>query len=280
MRFRDETAGDPAFPRVLAAGRPLTTPLGHCHWMGLTAETAEELRAGVRELVDEGVDLVKVMASGGMMTASSDPYAAQYTAEQLAGLVAEARRHGRRVAAHALSAAGVRAAVAAPGGHARALRHHDRRHQDYDPSLAPAIAAAGIVVGVTAHRPLRALLAAGDLDAIHARLAPHRHLRAAGVALTVHSDAGTPGSRFDALAESVEIFRHGLETTTEEAVQAATGTAARALGIEADSGLVAPGYRADLLAAGRRPPGATSGRCAASSASLRGAAIPQREEIA
>ena len=188
------------------------------------------------------------MASGGMMTASSDPYAAQYTAEQLAELVAEARRHGRRVAAHALSAAGVRAAVAAPVDTLEHCTTTTDRHQDYDPSLAPEIAAAGIVVGVTAHRPLRALLAAGELDAIHARLAPHRHLRAAGVALTVHSDAGTPGTRFDALAESVEIFRHGLETTTEQAVQAATGTAARALGIEADSGLVAPGYRADLLA--------------------------------
>ena len=81
--------------------------------MGLAADTAEELVDAVRTLAGEGVDFIKVMATGGMMTASSKPYGAQYTDAQLSALVLAAKQQTKRVAAHALSADGVRAAVSA-----------------------------------------------------------------------------------------------------------------------------------------------------------------------
>ena len=59
--------------------------------MGLAADTADELVDAVRTLADEGVDFIKVMATGGMMTSSSNPYGAQYTDAQLSALVLEAR---------------------------------------------------------------------------------------------------------------------------------------------------------------------------------------------
>jgi len=234
-------------PRVLVSGRPITTTLGHCHWMGLIADSGSELRAAVTALAGEGVDFVKVMATGGMMTSTSNPYAAQYTPEQLTELVLEAKRHSKRVAAHALSAAGVRAAVAARVDTLEHCVTTTALRQDYDPTLNAAVAQAGIIVGVTAHRPLRELLRTGDTAAIRTRLAPHRDLRAAGVRLTVHSDAGTPGSYFHGLAESVEIFQIGLETTIAEALEAATSTAAAAVGLEQQTGLLAPGRSADVV---------------------------------
>ena len=248
VAFRREAgAGATGTPRVLVSGRPITTTLGHCHWMGLVADSAGELRSAARTLADEGVDFVKVMATGGMMTAGSNPYAAQYTPAELTELVLEARRLDLRVAAHALSAEGVRAAVAAGVSTLEHCVTTTAARQDYDPALNAGIAAAGIVVGVTAHRPLRDLLRRGDTAAIRDRLAPHRQLRDAGALVNVHSDAGTPGSTFDALAESIEIFQIGMGATTAEAVAAATSIAARALGLEAQTGLLAPGYLADLV---------------------------------
>jgi imidazolonepropionase-like amidohydrolase len=234
-------------PRVLVSGRPITTPTGHCHWMGKVAESTEQVVRAVNELTTEGVDFIKVMATGGMMTAGSDPSRAQYSEEVLRALVSAARSRGRRVAAHALSAPGVRVALAARVDTIEHCVTTTPARQDYDPALAPAIAAAGIVVGVTAHHPLRTLLSADDVEGIRTRLAPHRHLRESGVSLVVHSDAGTPGTAFEHFAESVEIFQLGLDTTVGEAVAAATSVSAAALGMKHRTGALRRGLTADLL---------------------------------
>ena len=119
--------------------------------------------------------------------------------------------------------------------------------QDYDPTLNAAIVEAGIVVGVTAHRPLRDLLEVGDISGIRTRLRPHRELQAAGATLTVHSDAGTPGTTFDGIARSIEIFKLGLDTSIHMAVRAATLNAAIALGIESKTGTLEAGKTADFV---------------------------------
>ena len=248
VRFREIARAQPAaLPRVLVSGRPITTAQGHCHWMGLVAESAGELRAAVATLAEEGVDFIKVMTTGGMMTPSSDPYLAQYSAGDLSELVDEAHSRSRRVAAHALSSHGVRAAVSANVDTIEHCTTTTAAHQDYDPTLNSEIAARGIIVGVTAHAPLRGLLRVRDFSAIRQRLAPHRELLEAGVRLTVHSDAGTPGTTFDQFAESIEILKIGLGLDSAGALQAATSTAAAVLGINSSTGLLAPGFAADFL---------------------------------
>lgn len=247
MVLRDEPGPAGQLPRLIVSGRPVTTRYGHCHWMGLIAETAAELRSAVRDLHRDGADFVKVMATGGMMTPGSDPYAAQYSADALSQLVAEAHAHGMRVAAHALSTQGARAAVEAGVDTIEHFATITSARQDYDASLASAIQGAGIVVGVTAHHSLRDLLKCDDLQQVGARLAPHRALREAGVRMVVHSDAGTPGTRFEDFAQSVEIFMHGMRVPIPAAIAAATGDAAAALGIGQHTGTVQPGKQADLI---------------------------------
>lgn len=247
MLLRDEPGSAGQLPRLIVSGRPVTTRRGHCHWMGLIAESAPQLRSAVRDLHRDGADFVKVMATGGMMTPSSDPYAAQYSADALGQLVAEAHACGMRVAAHALSTQGVRAAVEAGVDTIEHFATITSARQDYDASLAAAVQDVGIVVGVTAHHSLRDLLKSGDLEQVTARLAPHRALREAGVRLVVHSDAGTPGTRFEDFAQSVEIFMHGMQVPIPAAITAATAGAAAALGIGQCTGSVRPGKQADLL---------------------------------
>jgi len=247
VRLRAElAAGKVPGPRVLVCGRPITTATGHCHWMGRIAASADDVRAAVRELVAEDVDFIKVMATGGMLTAGSNPYDTQYTREELAALVEEAHAHARRVAAHVLCAAGLAAAV---GARVDTVEHGwtiTGKRQDQDPAVSQALIDAGIVASVTAHWALRGLLEAGDLETLRARLDGHRRLRLAGATVLVHSDAGTPGTTFTDFALSVEAFQRGLGTSVAEAVQAATSIPAAALGLD-DVGTVAPGQRADLL---------------------------------
>jgi imidazolonepropionase-like amidohydrolase len=249
VRLRAERSqGALASPRLLVSGRPITTRTGHCHWIGLVAESEPQVRDAVRTLVAEDVDFVKVMATGGMMTPGSDPYTAQYTAEELAALVEEAHAAGRRVAAHVLSAEGLRRAVLAGVDTVEHCWTITGARQDHDETTWQRMAEREIIGSVTGHHTLRSMVDADDVDGLRARLAAHRRLRDAGVTLLVHSDAGTPGTLVGEFAKSVEAFMLGLDTTAAEAIQAATAAPALALGLAGEVGTVEAGKRADLLA--------------------------------
>src|SRR3954470_24408928 len=103
----------PGEPRVVAAGPPLTLLDGHCHFLGGRAEGIDAVRIAVREHVDRGVDLVKVMASGGMLTMGTDLLGVQFTPAELRAAVDETHAAGLRIVAHCHSEAGARHAVAA-----------------------------------------------------------------------------------------------------------------------------------------------------------------------
>jgi imidazolonepropionase-like amidohydrolase len=96
-------------PTIVAAGPPITTPAGHCHFLGGETEpTPQALRAAVRERADRGVDIIKVMASGGTMTPGTRQEVSQFTAELLRAVVDEAHRLGLPVTAHAHGTAAIR----------------------------------------------------------------------------------------------------------------------------------------------------------------------------
>ncbi|MFD8526570.1 amidohydrolase family protein [Streptosporangium canum] len=114
VRIRDEIRdGRTPGPRMMVAGRPLTRPQGHCWFMGNEIDGPGAARRAVREEIEAGADLIKVMVTGGRMTPGTDPVRFEVSPETLAAVVDEAHRLGVTVAAHALSTVGVQAAAAA-----------------------------------------------------------------------------------------------------------------------------------------------------------------------
>jgi len=109
--------GDVPGPRILASGPPMGITGGHCdenllapeyHWSGLgVADGVDAVRHKVRENIKYGADLIKICATGGVMSKGDDPNASQYTREEMKAIVEEAHRLGRKVAAHAHGAEGV-----------------------------------------------------------------------------------------------------------------------------------------------------------------------------
>jgi imidazolonepropionase-like amidohydrolase len=109
--------GDVPGPRMLVSGPAMGITGGHCddnllspeyHWSALgVADGVDAVRHKVRENIKYGADLIKICATGGVMSKGDDPNASQYTREEMKAIVEEAHRLGRKVAAHAHGAEGV-----------------------------------------------------------------------------------------------------------------------------------------------------------------------------
>jgi imidazolonepropionase-like amidohydrolase len=110
-------AGDVPGPRMLVSGPPLGITGGHCDDNMLAYEyhsSAEGVADGiaavqhkVRETIKYGADLIKICATGGVLSIGDNPQASQYTLEEMKAIVADAHRLGRKVAAHAHGAQGI-----------------------------------------------------------------------------------------------------------------------------------------------------------------------------
>jgi imidazolonepropionase-like amidohydrolase len=110
-------AGDVPGPRMLVSGPALSITGGHCDQNLLpfefhatsegAADGIEEVQHKTREIIKYGADVIKICATGGVLSKGDDPNASQYTLEEMKAIVADAHRLGRKVAAHAHGAQGV-----------------------------------------------------------------------------------------------------------------------------------------------------------------------------
>jgi imidazolonepropionase-like amidohydrolase len=238
-----------ALPHIVAAGPPITTKSGHCHFLGGEAEGEVALRAAVRERADRGCDVVKVMVSGGNITPGSQPHESQYDLGALRAVVDEAHRVGLPTAAHVHGANAVADAVEAGFDTLEHVTFMTPSGVDADPAILDRIASSRVVVSVTpgavpgAFAPPPAI--AQRLTAI---LDNHGHLWRAGATMIPGSDAGvSPGKPHDVLPYALEALVDGIGMTPEEALRASTSVAAAALGLGASKGRIAAGADADLL---------------------------------
>src|SRR5258708_18536960 len=111
-------AGDIPGPRMLVSGPPLSIAGGHCdnnllpfEWHVQNEGVADGIEAvqhKTREIIKYGADLIKICATGGVLSKGDDPQASQYTLEEMKAIVMDAHRLGRKVAAHAHGAQGIR----------------------------------------------------------------------------------------------------------------------------------------------------------------------------
>ena len=111
-------AGDVPGPRIIASGPALSITGGHCDNNLLpfdyhatregVADGVENVQHKVREIIKYGADVIKICATGGVLSKGDDPNHSQFTQEEMKTIVTEAHRLGRRVAAHAHGAEGVR----------------------------------------------------------------------------------------------------------------------------------------------------------------------------
>jgi imidazolonepropionase-like amidohydrolase len=230
-------------PRLVVSARPITVTGGHCWFMGGEADSEDDLRRMVRTHHKHGADLIKVMSTGGFMTTGSAPWHAQFTREQLAVITEEAGRVDKRVAAHAHGIEGIRRAVEAG---VSTLEHcsfvTETNERRFDKPLAAMIAERGIFVcpTINVNAPYVAELtglAVGEyLTTMHDL----------GVRIIAGTDAGVDNTPHHQYAGGLEYFVR-LGFSPVQVLAMATTEAAAALGVDAITGRLAPGYDADLI---------------------------------
>ena len=256
--------GEVQGPNLLACGRPVTVTGGHLWFMGGEADGVDGVRKATRGLIKEGVDFIKVIATGGS-TLTSYPYRPAFSVDELKAIGAEAHNQGHFVGAHCRSNQGMRNVLEA-GFEViyHAFFMDEEAEASYDADIVGRIVQQGVWVNPTMHigrSGIWALEAKRDAGRLtleeEAKLvAGYEHRKArleqcarmvdAGVRLIAGSDCGWGSYPFGQLAYEIECMVDG-GLSPMQGIQSATSQAAQALGIGDRVGVLAPGKRADLL---------------------------------
>ncbi len=246
-------------PRMRVSGPPLGITGGHCDNNFLPAEyhaSADGVADGisavqhkVRENIKYGADLIKICATGGVLTLGDDPQASQYTLEEMKAIVADAHRLGRKVAAHAHGAQGILWAAEAGVDsieHGSYIDDAGIAEMKKDGTyLVPTLYLSDwfLANADKLHVPPE-MLAKGRTVA---RIARNNvaHAFASGVKVAFGTDAGVYPHGLNAREFAVMVQ---LGLTPLQSIQAATINAADLLGWPEKTGAIEPGKWADLIA--------------------------------
>ena len=235
-------------PTILAAGKVICMTGGHGSRIGRVADGVDEVVKAVREQIHAGSDLVKIMATGGVMTPGVDPEDAHYSAEEIAAGITEAKRFRRRTASHAQGAQGI---LNATRGGVTSIEHGIfmddaccREMLERGTFLVPTLAALrNILDNEDAGIPDYVMEKAQRCAAAHERSI--QMFYEAGGRIALGTDAGTPFNLHGANAAELK-FMVDVGMSNIDALRAGTCNGAQLMGFD-DRGHVAEGAVADLL---------------------------------
>jgi imidazolonepropionase-like amidohydrolase len=233
-------------PRLLVSGSPITITGGHCHPMGLEADNKMELIKSVRLMNKLGADFIKLMATGGRLTASSSERRAQYSVEEMKVVVEEANQRNLKVTVHAIGTEGIINSVKAG---VATIEHCEwlaiDSGSDFREDIIPEMMEKNIYVSPTLVYGTLNLNYNASFDRESRKFLKTMYRN--GVKMLAGDDAGIPGVNFDQLPFSIKLLVDEIGLTNYDAIKAATSEAACALGIDNEVGTVEKGKFADMI---------------------------------
>ena len=255
-------SGQIAGPHMLVSGPPLSITGGHCDENLLPVQyhvAADGVADGiaavqhmVRQNIKYGADLIKICATGGVLSKGDDPQAAQYSLEEMQAIVADAHRLGRKVAAHAHGAQGILWATQAG---VDSIEHGSyindegiaamKQHGTY---LVPTLYLEDWMIQ-SGHLPPFYHQKMVDVSAV-AKSNIKRAMQA-GVKIAMGTDAAVYPHGLN--AHELDVYVNQLVMAPLAALQTATINAADLMGWTAKTGTLEPGKWADIIAVDKNP---------------------------
>lgn len=257
-----QTEGLVAGPRLQIAVRMLSITGGHgdlsfpdssvdfrTEAIGAVSDGPAAVLKAVRRVIHAGADVVKVATTGGVLSPRDDPAHSHFSPEELATMVAEASRQGRRLAAHAQGAEGIKNAVRAGF---TSIEHgiylDDEAIElmvDRGTFLVPTLAAPlAVMEAHEAGVPVPAWAVAKTRRVLEAHQGSVARAHRAGVKIALGTDSGV-GPHGHNLKELAHMVSAGLSPM--EAITAGTRNAAELMGLLDELGTLEVGKRADLV---------------------------------
>lgn len=249
-------------PHMLVSGPPLGITGGHCdenllpvkyHVVGDgVADGIAQVQHMVRQNIKYGADLIKICATGGVLSKGDDPQASQYTLEEMQAIVADAHRLGRKVAAHAHGAQGI--LWAAEAG-VDSIEHGSYIN---DAAIAEMKKRGTYLVPTLYLEDW--MIEKGNLPAFyHQKMievsavakSNIKHAMQAGVKIALGTDAAVYPHGLN--AHELDVYVNQMGMTPLAALQSATINAADLMGWTAKTGTLDPGKWADIIAVDKNP---------------------------
>lgn len=249
-------------PRIIASGSSVTPDGGHGDANGFApaiidvmrspsaCSGADACRRAVRRQIQAGADVIKITATGGVLSNTAAGVEQQFSDAELQAIVEAAHAMGRRVTAHAHGAGGINAALRAGVDSIEHGSYTDqtslRLFRQNDAYLVPTILAGVTVEEMAAQGAVLTPNQAAKAREVGTRMRQSiRNARRAGVRVAFGTDSGV--SRHGLNAREFQFLVEGGYTPTQ-AIAIATVNAADHLQLGDVTGRIAPGYAADIIA--------------------------------
>jgi imidazolonepropionase-like amidohydrolase len=255
-------AGQVPGPHMQVSGPLLGITGGHCDENLLpikyqavrdgVADGISQVQHKVRENIKYGADLIKICATGGVLSKGDDPQASQYTLEEMQAIVADAHRLGRKVAAHAHGAQGILWATEAGvdsiehGSYINdeAIAEMKKRGTYLVPTLY-------LEDWMLEKGNLPAFYHQKMIDVSAVAKSNIKHAMQAGVKIAMGTDAAVYPHGLN--AHELDVYVNQLGMAPLAALQTATINAADLMGWSAKTGALEPGKWADIIAVDKSP---------------------------
>ncbi|MCM8749952.1 amidohydrolase family protein [Thermomicrobiaceae bacterium CFH 74404] len=233
-------------PRMFVAGQAISMTGGHGYWMARQADGPDEVRKAVREQLLTGVDHIKFMATAGLARYPQEhPQHVEFTEEELRAGIEEAHKHGKKTCAHAYATEGIKNAIRAGIDSIEhgvfldeeAIHMMIERGVDLVPTMS------GL------YRVAEYYREAGDqatCDLIYdLALRPQQESFAQAVQAGVRYGVGTDSA--GEMVEEMLLMQEAAGISAMDCIVAATGNAAKIMGMEDRFGTLTPGLAADVI---------------------------------
>ncbi|WKA51296.1 amidohydrolase family protein [Planococcus liqunii] len=243
-------------PTVYGSGQPIVMTGGHGYPMASEADGEDEVRKVARQTLKQGADVLKLMATGGVMTPGVDPGSPQLSEKEMRAAVEEALHAGKTTASHAQGTQGIQNAVRAG---ITTIEHgiflDDETIElmiEYGTVLVPTLAAPYYIVqnadsgAIPPHAVKKAIFC------LDAHQESFRKAVKAGVKIAAGTDAGTPFNLHGDFAKELELM-HECGMPIRDIITSATYQAASALNVQDQTGSLEKGKVADFIVLSEDP---------------------------
>lgn len=243
-------------PHMYCASKVICMTGGHGWQEGIEADGKDACLKTVRTQLRSGVDLIKIMATGGVMTKGVEPGNAQFTVDEMKVMIEEAHKAGRKTATHAQGLQGIKNALYAG---IDSIEHGCflddeclERMKEQNTFLVPTLCAPQCIIDKGVENGVAQYMVDKTLKVKDAHVESVKKAYEKGIPIALGTDAGTPFNYHNNTAYEMELLAR-LNIPNMDILKMATINSARCVGVEKDYGSIEVGKQADLVCLNENP---------------------------